>query len=76
MKAGRAARTSTPAREQPGAEESGVATEQDAEAEEEEDDPTWRMIARMRTWRHDAILQHLYETAAFWGDKIFAWTGE
>ncbi len=49
------------------------AVEEDADADE---DPTWGMIARMRTWRHDAILQHLYETAAFWGDKIFAWTGE
>ncbi|KAH8090448.1 cell division control protein 16 [Filobasidium floriforme] len=39
-------------------------------------DPSWEMIARMRTWRHDAIHQHLYETAAFWGDKIFTWTGE
>jgi len=39
-------------------------------------DPSWEMIARMRTWRHDAIHQHLYETASFWGDKIFTWTGE
>lgn len=47
------------------------------EREEEEEwvDPSWEMIARMRTWRHDAIHQHLYETAGFWGDKIFTWTG-
>ncbi len=49
---------------------------EETEEGEEEDDPTWEMIGRMRTWRHDAILQHLYETAAFWGDKIFSWTGE
>lgn len=42
----------------------------------EEVSATWGMIARMRTWRQDAILQHLYETAAFWGDKILSWTGE
>lgn len=49
----------------------------DEEGEEEEDlDPSWGMIGRMRTWRHDAIHQHLYETAAFWGDKIYTWTGE
>jgi hypothetical protein len=47
----------------------------DDEEEEEDVDPSWSMIARMRTWRHDAIHQHLYETAAFWGDKIFTWTG-
>jgi len=50
----------------------------DDEEEEEPEpvDPSWEMIARMRTWRHDAIHQHLYETAGFWGDKIFTWTGE
>jgi hypothetical protein len=47
----------------------------DDEEEEEDVDPSWSMICRMRTWRHDAIHQHLYETAAFWGDKIFTWTG-
>ncbi|RUS23219.1 hypothetical protein BC937DRAFT_90338 [Endogone sp. FLAS-F59071] len=30
---------------------------------------------RMRMWRHDALQQHLYETAAFWGDKVVALTG-
>jgi anaphase-promoting complex subunit 6 len=32
------------------------------------------MVDRMRLWRHDAMMQHLYETAAFWGDKILSWT--
>lgn len=34
----------------------------------------WRMVDRMRLWRHDALMQHLYDTAAFWGDKIVSWT--
>lgn len=36
----------------------------------------WTMLDRMRLWRHDALMQHLYETAAFWGDKILSWTSE
>lgn len=48
----------------------------EGELEEEDEDPSWAMIARMRTWRQDAIMQHLYETAGFWGDKVFSWTGE
>ena len=36
----------------------------------------WTMVDRMRLWRHDAIWQHLYETAAFWGDKVLSWTSE
>ena len=34
------------------------------------------IVERMRSWRQDAMWQHLYETAAFWGDKIFSWTSE
>lgn len=34
------------------------------------------MVEKMRTWRHDAMMQHLYETAAFWGDKVLSWTGQ
>ena len=34
------------------------------------------MLERIRLWRHDEIWQHLYETAAFWGDKILSWTSE
>ena len=43
--------------------------EEDGESEYE-----WSMVDRMRLWRHDALMQHLYETAAFWGDKILSWT--
>lgn len=46
------------------------------ESDEEEEEVNWGMIDSMRVWRHDAIIQHLYETAAFWGDKILSWTGE
>jgi hypothetical protein len=46
------------------------------ESDEEEEEVNWGMIDSMRIWRHDAIIQHLYETAAFWGDKILSWTGQ
>lgn len=60
--------------------ESDTATVQgsDHEGDDEQDEsPTeekWTMVDRMRLWRHDALMQHLYETAAFWGDKILSWT--
>ncbi|OCF40492.1 anaphase-promoting complex subunit 6 [Kwoniella heveanensis CBS 569] len=46
------------------------------EAEGEEEERTWSMVDSMRLWRHDAIMQHLYETAAFWGDKVLSWTAD
>lgn len=46
-------------------------SEDDADDESEYE---WGMVDRMRLWRHDALMQHLYETAAFWGDKILSWT--
>ena len=42
--------------------------------DDEERDLDWGPVDRMRLWRHDAMLQHLYGTAAFWGDKILSWT--
>jgi anaphase-promoting complex subunit 6 len=47
---------------------------QDLEVEQEPGTGEWGMVDRMRLWRHDALMQHLYETAAFWGDKILSWT--
>jgi anaphase-promoting complex subunit 6 len=49
---------------------------QDSELEDddEQEEYQWGMVDRMRLWRHDALMQHLYETAAFWGDKIVSWT--
>ncbi|KAF9234137.1 hypothetical protein BU15DRAFT_90109 [Melanogaster broomeanus] len=49
---------------------------QDSEAAQEPDDGEWGIVDRMRLWRHDALMQHLYETAAFWGDKILSWTND
>jgi hypothetical protein len=46
------------------------------DSDEDDEEVTWSMIDSMRLWRNDAIMQHLYETAAFWGDKILSWTGE
>ncbi|KAI0087322.1 TPR-like protein [Irpex rosettiformis] len=51
---------------------------QDSELEDD-DEPEgyeWGMVDRMRLWRHDALMQHLYETAAFWGDKVVSWTND
>ncbi|KAH7907018.1 hypothetical protein BJ138DRAFT_1015194 [Hygrophoropsis aurantiaca] len=48
---------------------------QDTELEVD-NDAEWSMVDRMRLWRHDALMQHLYETAAFWGDKILSWTND
>jgi len=45
--------------------------DEDEEGEEEED---WGIVDRMRLWRHDAMTQHLYESAIFWGDKVLTWT--
>jgi anaphase-promoting complex subunit 6 len=36
----------------------------------------WGSVDRFRLWRHDAMMQHLYESAIFWGDKVLTWTGE
>lgn len=46
-----------------------------AEEEEEEAVP-WTMVDRMRNWRNDAMTQHLYESAKFWGGKVLGLTGE
>lgn len=50
---------------------------QDSDDEGDDESPQeWGMVDRMRLWRHDAMMQHLYETAAFWGDKILSWTSK
>ncbi|KAJ7227065.1 cell division control protein 16 [Mycena pura] len=43
---------------------------------DDESEYEWGMVDRMRLWRHDALMQHLYSTAAFWGDKILSWTND
>ncbi|MBW0471067.1 hypothetical protein O181_010782 [Austropuccinia psidii MF-1] len=34
----------------------------------------WSIIDRLRLWRDDARAQHLYQTAAFWGTKVYQLT--
>ena len=48
-------------------------SEEDADDESEYE---WGMVDRMRLWRHDALMQHLYDTACFWGDKVLSWTSK
>ncbi|KWU42148.1 TPR-like protein [Rhodotorula sp. JG-1b] len=35
----------------------------------------WTTVDRMRCWRNDAMTQHLYDSAKFWGAKAFWMTG-
>lgn len=44
--------------------------------DQEEEELEWTMVERMRNWRNDAMTQHLYGTAEFWGSKVFGMTGE
>jgi len=43
---------------------------------EEEAAPNFTLVDRMRNWRNDAMTQHLYGTAEFWGSKVFGLTGK
>ncbi len=43
---------------------------------DDDEESEWTMIDSMRIWRSDAMTHHLYETAAFWANKILDWTGE
>lgn len=36
----------------------------------------WTMVDRMRNWRNDAMTQHLYDSAKFWGGKVLGLTSE
>lgn len=47
----------------------------DDDNDDNDDGERWGMVDSMRLWRNDALLHHLYETAALWGDKILEWTG-
>ncbi|KAG8688436.1 anaphase promoting complex subunit cdc16 [Ceratobasidium sp. 395] len=44
--------------------------------EDEDDLGDWTIVDKLRMWRHDAMMQHLYDTAIFWGDKVLTWTGD
>jgi hypothetical protein len=41
-----------------------------------EDDDELDGLERLRGWRNDAMTQHLYETAAFWGGKAWQVSGQ
>ncbi|GAA5941504.1 anaphase promoting complex subunit CDC16 [Sporobolomyces koalae] len=41
---------------------------------EHADETPWTMIDRMRNWRNDAMTQHLYDSAKFWGSKVLGLT--
>jgi anaphase-promoting complex subunit 6 len=56
--------------------QTGYDAEEAYEDEEEDDEFEWDAVDRMRLWRHDALMQHLYDTAVFWGDKVLSWTSE
>lgn len=42
----------------------------------EETEPSFTLVDRMRNWRNDAMTQHLYGTAEFWGSKVFGLTSK
>lgn len=39
-------------------------------------DTSTQLIDKLRLWRHDAMMQHLYTTAQFWGDKCLHLTND
>ncbi|KAH7107890.1 TPR-like protein [Auriculariales sp. MPI-PUGE-AT-0066] len=47
-----------------------------SETAEEDEDIEWGIVDRIRLWRHDAIMQHLYPTAIYWADKIVSFTND
>lgn len=67
-------RTKTTASRHPLANDTTDVFQDDADDEEEEEGQEWGIVDRMRLWRHDALMQHLYDSAGFWGDKIVSWT--
>ncbi|KAF8474429.1 hypothetical protein DFH94DRAFT_806460 [Russula ochroleuca] len=41
---------------------------------EDGEDIVWGIVNLMRLWRHDVLVQHLYDIAVFWSDKVLSWT--
>ncbi|CAG8559618.1 8726_t:CDS:10 [Paraglomus occultum] len=37
---------------------------------------SWDLEDRLRLWRHDALMHNMYETAAFWGNKVMTMTND
>lgn len=48
--------------------------EDEEDDSDNDDDLSWTLLDRMRVWRNDALTQHLYSTAIFWGSKVFTRT--
>ncbi|RDX43838.1 TPR-like protein [Lentinus brumalis] len=69
-------RTKTTGSRHPLANDTTDVFQDDADDEGDEDAPEWGVVERMRLWRHDALMQHLYDSASFWGDKILSWTND
>ncbi|KAI0349743.1 TPR-like protein [Trametes cingulata] len=69
-------RNKTTASRHPLANDTTDVFQDDADDEGEEEGHAWTIVDRMRLWRHDALMQHLYDSAAFWGDKIVSWTND
>ena len=44
----------------------------DEDDEDEDDNEATTTLTRLRRWRQDAMQQHLYDTAIFWGSKVLA----
>ncbi|KAJ3002162.1 hypothetical protein NUW54_g5997 [Trametes sanguinea] len=63
-------RAKTTASRHPLANDTTDVFQDDADDEGEDEAHEWTIVDRMRLWRHDALMQHLYDSAAFWGDKI------
>ncbi|GAA5840967.1 hypothetical protein JCM9279_001275 [Rhodotorula babjevae] len=40
-----------------------------------DDAAPWTLVDRLRNWRNDAMTQHLYDSAKFWGGKVLELTG-
>jgi len=57
------------------ADESSIRFDGVGEGGEGEEEEEFGMVDRIRCWRNDAMTQHLYGTAQFWGAKVFSMTG-
>ncbi|KAH8822920.1 cell division control protein 16 [Flagelloscypha sp. PMI_526] len=48
----------------------------DGDADNEDEDEERTIVDRMREWRTDALVAHMYKTAAHWGDKLLTLTND
>ncbi|GMF05865.1 unnamed protein product [Ambrosiozyma monospora] len=57
-------------------EQSGIVEGNDNENEDDEGDMPMSQADKLRLWRHDALLQHHYNTAIYIGDKVLSLTND